>query len=189
MRPSIVVGLAPHHASWNVTHTLRMALYCNTVINKLVYWEAYYSYFRGHCHDNRETWKCTYIICQNYEVSTCFIYVVIDSGSVLRVELLWKVLKTSMLSKKSSYVINNGMLVNFHVDDNAVPHVSRIYLRMRIAWNKISGMTLTFLRGMRDMRYAICRMPELIRMANNHLVCQTYTTATVISTWYRCRSN
>lgn len=62
MRPSVVVGLAPHHAFWNVTHTLRMALYCNTVINKLVYWEAYYGDFRGHCHDNRETWKCTYIM-------------------------------------------------------------------------------------------------------------------------------
>lgn len=83
----------------------------------------------------------------------------IDSGPVLRVELLWTVLKTSMLSKNSSYIINNGMFVNFHVDDNTVPHVSRIYLRMRIARNKISGMTLTFLRGMRDMRYAwVCRM-------------------------------
>lgn len=48
---------------------------------------------------------------------------VIDSGPVL--ELLWKVLKTSMLSKNSSRIntiINNEMLVNFHVDDNAVPY-------------------------------------------------------------------
>lgn len=43
-------------------------------------------------------------LCQNYDASACFIYAVIDCGSVL--ELLWKVLKTSMLSKNSSCINN-----------------------------------------------------------------------------------
>lgn len=92
----------------------------------------------------------------------------IDSGPVLK--LLWKVLKTSMLSKNSSRIntiINNEILVNFHVDDNAVPYYvgnQNLSAHAHCVKQDLRNDVNVLVRyAMRDMRYAICSMPKIIR--------------------------